>query len=71
MHANPDNPEEGVQVDEMEPPENPLEVKLYSLMQAKNITELSMNNLDEVVYRISDNLIMRYHGAVGRLLDAN
>lgn len=71
LHANPENPEEGIQVDEMEPPENPLESKLYSLMQAKNITELSMENLDEVVYQISDNLLMRYHDAVRGLRGAN
>lgn len=71
LHANTENPEEGIQVDEMEPPENPLESKLYSLMQAKNITELSMENLDEVVYQISDNLLMKYHDAVRGLRSAN
>lgn len=71
LHANPENPEEGIQVDEMEPPENPLESKLYSLMHAKNITELSMENLDEVVYQISDNLLMRYHDVVRGLRGAN
>lgn len=64
MHANPLNPDEGVIVEEMEPPENALEAKLYSLMQAKNITELSMETLDEVIYKISDNLIMKYHNAI-------
>jgi hypothetical protein len=64
MHANPDNPDEGVDVEEMEPPENALESKLYSLMQSKNISELSMENIDEVIYKISDNLIMKYHNAV-------
>ena len=71
IHANPKNPEEGIQVNEMEPPENPLESKLYSLMQAKNITELTMENLDEVVYQISDNLLMRYHDAIRGLRSAN
>lgn len=71
IHANPDNPEDGLRVDEMEPPENPLESKLYSLMQAKNIMELSMDNLDEVIYQISDNLLMRYHDAVRGLRSAN
>lgn len=64
MHANPDNPDEGVDVEEMEPPENALESKLYSLMQSKNISDLSMENIDEVIYKISDNLIMKYHNAV-------
>ena len=71
IHANPENPEEGIQVDEMEPPENPLESKLYSLMQAKNITELTMENLDEVVYQLSDNLLMRYHDAIRGLRSEN
>ena len=48
----------------MEPPENALESKLFSLMQEKNISELTMDNLDEVIYKISDNLIMKYHNAV-------
>lgn len=64
MHANPDNPDEGVDVEEMEQPENALESKLYSLMQSKNISDLSMENIDEVIYKISDNLIMKYHNAV-------
>lgn len=71
IHANPENVDEGVQVDEMEPPENALEGKLYSLMQSKNITELSMDNLDEVIYQISDNLIMRYYDAVRGLGSAS
>lgn len=54
----------------MEPPENGLENKLYRLMTSKNITELSMENLDEVIYKISDNLLMKYCDVVRRLCDA-
>lgn len=71
IHANPTNPEEPLDVEEMEPPENALESKLYSLMRAKNITELSISNLDEVVYQISDKLVMRYNDAVRGLRGAN
>ena len=71
LHANPENPEEGILVDEMEPPENALESKLYSLMQSKHISELSMENMDEVIYKISDKLLMKYHDAVRGLRGAN
>lgn len=59
-HNNPISVEEGIQIDEMDPPGGALELKLYSLMQAKNVTELSMDNMDEVIYKISDNLLARY-----------
>lgn len=65
------NSEEGIQIDEMDPPSNALELKLYSLMQAKNVTELSMDNIDEVVYKISDNLLTRYKDAVRGIGNAN
>ena len=70
-HNSSINPEEGIQIDEMDPPGNALELKLYSLMQAKNVTELSMDNIDEVVYKISDNLLMRYKDAVRGIGNAN
>lgn len=71
FHAREGNLEEEIQIDEMQPPESPLDMKLYSLMQAKNITELSMENLDEVIYKISDNLLARYKEAVRGLGNAN
>lgn len=71
FHAREENSEEEIQIDEMQPPESPLDMKLYSLMQAKNITELSMENLDEVIYKISDNLLARYKEAVRGLGNAN
>lgn len=40
-------------------------------MQAKNVTELSMDNMDEVIYKISDNLLARYKDAVRGLGNAN
>lgn len=64
LHTNPENPEEGVHIDEIEPPESALDSKLYSLMQAKNITELNLNNIDEIIYKMSDKLIMRYVDAI-------
>lgn len=69
-HAENENFDEGIQIDEMEPPENGLENKLYRLMTAKNITELSMDNLDEVIYKISDHLLMKYCDVVRGICDA-
>lgn len=69
-HAENENLDEGIQIDEMEPPENALENKLYRLMTAKNITELSMDNLDEVIYKISDHLLMKYCDVVRGICDA-
>lgn len=67
IHMNSENPEDGVHIDELEPPENVLDSKLYSLMQAKNIMELNLDNIDEVIYKMSDKLIMRYAEAIRRL----
>lgn len=67
IHMNSENPEDGVHIDELEPPENVLDSKLYSLMQAKNIMELNLDNIDEVIYKMSDKLIMRYADAIRRL----
>lgn len=64
LHANPENPEEGVMIAEMDAPDNTLELKLYNLMMAKNVTELSFNTMDEAIYQMSDNLITRYADAV-------
>lgn len=69
LHEN-NNIDEEILIDEMEPPENPLESKLYNLMKSKNITELSVDNIDEVIYQISDNLIMRYQDVVRGLFNA-
>lgn len=71
IHANTGNAEEGVYINEIDPPENALDSKLYSLMQSKNITELNMDNIDEVICKISDKLIMRYTDAVRGLQNGN
>lgn len=71
IHVNTGNAEEGVYINEIDPPENALDSKLYSLMQSKNITELNMDNIDEVICKISDKLIMRYTDAVRGLQNGN
>ncbi len=64
VHVNSENPEEGVIIGEMDPPENPLDEKLYTLMKAKHITELTWSNMDEVIYQITDGLIKKYEAAI-------
>lgn len=71
IHTNPDNPEEGICIDEIEPPEGALDSKLYSLMQAKNVTEINLNNIDEIIYKMSDKLMMRYADAIRGLHSGN
>lgn len=58
---------ESVDLDEIDPPENGLEFKLYNLMKKKMIDELSMDNIDEVIYLISDKILDKYSAAVRRL----
>lgn len=69
-HANDGDLDEEVQIDEIELPESELEIKLYNLMKDKNIEELSMDNLDEVIYKISDHLLMRYCDVIRGICDA-
>ena len=64
MVDNPNDIDDGVNIVELTPPENPLDLKLFTLMQSKNIMELSLDNLDEVIYRISDNMVGRYTEAI-------
>ena len=71
IHSNPENPEEGVQIAEMEPPENSLDSKLYSLMYAKNITELTFNNMDEVICKMSDRMMLKYADAIRGMHNAS
>ncbi len=51
--------------------ETPLDEKLLSLMKAKKITYLSLDNVDEVIHLISDNIIKKYVDTVRGLVDGN
>ena len=55
----------------MEPPENALESKLYTLMISKNVSELTLSNIDEVINNISQHLIERYVESVKGLQGEN
>ncbi|WP_404469632.1 hypothetical protein [Sutcliffiella horikoshii] len=57
-----------VDLQEIEPPSSELELKLYHLMKKKMVEELSMDTIDEVVYKISDRIIEKYTSAVKGLV---
>ena len=54
---------ESVDIDDMEIPEDSLDFKLYNLMKKKKIRELNIDNMDEVIYSISDKVIEIHYGA--------
>ena len=58
---------EEVDLDEIEPPSDGLDFKLYNLMRKKKISELNIENIDEVIYSISDKMLEKYTAAVRRL----
>lgn len=59
--------EETVYIDEIELPTNGLDMKLYNLMKSKSISEVNMDNIDEVIYKISDKIIEKFTAAIKRL----
>lgn len=64
--------EEEVYLDYIDIPEDSLDFKLYNLMKRKMINEVSLENIDEVIYKISDKIIEKYATAIRRLnVDGN
>ena len=64
------NSEDGelVDLEEIEPPLDTLDLKLYQLMRKKMIRELGIDTIDEVIYAISDRIIEKYAAAVKGLI---
>lgn len=58
---------EEVDLDEIEAPSDGVDFKLYNLMRKKKISELNIENMDEVIYSISDKMLEKYTAAVRRL----
>ena len=59
------NGEDGeVDLDEIEAPENILDLKLYNLMKKKMVSEVSLENIDSVIYLISDKILEKFSTAV-------
>lgn len=60
--------DETVLLDELSEPEDLLDYKLFHLMKAKSVDELTRENLDEVVGKITKNIISDYVRAVKGLI---
>lgn len=56
--------EEEVYLEDIDPPENGLDFKLYNLMKKKMVKEVNMDNIDEVIYLISEKILEKYTAAV-------
>lgn len=64
--------DEGVYIAEIEPPQNGLDFKLYNLLKNKLINEVNMDNIDEVIYRITDRVLEKHAQAIkGLYTDGN
>ena len=60
-----DNGEDGyVDLNSIAPPENGLDLKLYNLMRKKMIDEVNFENIDSVIYLISDKIIEKFMNTV-------
>jgi hypothetical protein len=57
-----------VDIDEIEEPSGALDLKLYHLMKSKKVTELNFDNVDEVIYSISDRIIEKYTTTLGEMV---
>lgn len=60
---SPDN-DGDVDLEDIPEPTDLLDIKLYHLMKDKMVTELNMDNIDEVISIISDRMIERFTSAV-------
>jgi len=60
-----------VEIDEIDPPEVELDFKLYNLMKSRNVKEVSLENIDEVVNIIGNNIIEKFTDAVRGLYNGN
>ncbi|WP_405100006.1 hypothetical protein [Oceanobacillus sp. FSL H7-0719] len=63
------NSEDGdIDIESIDEPEGALDLKLYNLMKKKMVTELNNDNIDEVIYMISDRIIEKYTVALGEMV---
>jgi len=53
-----------VYIDEINDPDNPLNLKLYRLLKTKGVKTLSLENMDEVIAMISDRIIEKHYNAI-------
>lgn len=62
-----DEDDDVVELSQMTQPEDLLDFKLYNLMTSKAVEELHVDNIDEVIGRISHQIIEKYVKAVKEL----
>lgn len=60
--------EEGIDLNSMEYPDVHIDEKLYILMKDKNIEFIEYNNIDSIIYKISDDLIVKFVDTIERNL---
>lgn len=53
-----------VDLEDIDPPTNGLDLKLYNLMKKKMVTEVSLEKIDEVIYTISDRILEKFSTVV-------
>lgn len=51
-------------INEIDVPTNGLDLKIYNLLKTKLIDEVSIDNVDEVIYRISDKILEKHACAI-------
>ncbi|NFO46439.1 hypothetical protein FDB40_05820 [Clostridium botulinum] len=61
--------EDEIIISEIEEPELQLDLKLYRLMKSKMIDELNKDNIDEVIYLISDGIIEKFTNSIRRYIN--
>jgi len=64
IYNNCEDGEEEVDLVRMDVPSDGLDLKLYNIMQHKLVEDLSVENIDEVIYLISDKIIEKYTSAI-------
>lgn len=63
---------ESVELDEMEVPPDGLDFKIYNILKSKMVREVSIENMDEVIYLISDKILEKHAAAIkGLYKDGN
>lgn len=65
--VNNSSDHECVYLEDMDEPEDVLDMKLYNFLKAKRIDQVSVSNIDEVITKITDRVIEKYSSAVRRL----
>lgn len=61
---NQEDDADSVYINDIDPPMNGLDLKLYNLMKRKMVDEINIENIDEVIYSISDKILERYTNAI-------